>query len=76
MHAYPYYPHNHKLENFSLPTGSSECSQNEPSKCLAVDPEVWKNSQLVPLTGNERKTDCSQMWSNLGEDNLGEDLAQ
>lgn len=61
MHACPYYPHNRKLEIFSLPTGSSECSQNEPSKCLAVDPGVRRNSQPVPLIGNERKTDCSQV---------------
>lgn len=53
MHANPYYPHNWKSE--TLPTASSECSQNEPSKFLSVDPGVRRNSQPVPLIGNERK---------------------
>lgn len=67
MHVHPYYPHNRKPETFSLPATNSECSQNEPSRCLAVGPGVWRNSHPVLLIGNERKTDCSQGWSNLGE---------
>lgn len=57
MHMYPYYFHNRRLETlyFTLPVESIECSHNKPSKCLAVDPVVWENSQTVPLIGKWEK---------------------
>lgn len=53
MHTCRYYSHNRRLEtsSFTLPTGSSECSQNKLSKCRGMDPGVQRNSQLVPLIG-------------------------
>lgn len=53
MHTCRYYSHSHRLEtsSFTLPTGSSEYSQNKLSKCLGMDPGVRRNSQPVPLIG-------------------------